>query len=606
MNKNQNKRAKNNAKQPLSKKQRKKLAKSGVAIKTRAPREKLSREKKWIISLIAAVCVMALACASFGSILLARVIGDALRDPTESIYDTVKLHKHLDTNAVNTKFYTNNIIDLAEIEADYRPLTLADMDAHIRDLQVSNRTLKKELQRQTPFGLGDTVYLYVTDIFSGEPLTSADEEKNRIAVPAGSNLEYLFGTYTMSTSLVLGMGTFGEDFDNELLKLGELGFKPTDTVREIREVGDISLSDTVCITYGFQKGSASSTPYAEKVEDRYTWATKMETAYTKFQERVELKDLDERFAQALVDNCPTVGESFTFVLEDYNLTGKASDAENDYRVTVQVMYVVTEEVTKDITFTFPKEYFAEADGDFYALNGKTATMRVTVLYADDYEVPEFNRTFITETLKMDITATSDDAAVQEYKEKQLVILNEERAENKKNAQISAAISHMVKKAGSYYFDSDSDVTEMETAILQHISRLLLEGFLSTYGFSPTTVQLDEYAIYLAALKGVTISGAQEYIYTVASSDAATMKKTDLMVYQIFREEDMKITDDALNKAYTEYLDNLVGSMRDPETHNKDYFVELYGENVIKSWVRRDLVYSMVGEYLLAKNSLALK
>lgn len=611
MKQNQNKRANYNAKQPLSKKQRKKLEKRGVSVKTRAEREKMPREKKWLISLVAAVCVMAIACASFGTVLLSRVIGDALGDPTASVYESIKLNKHLDTNSVNEKFYKNNIFDFSKIEANesYKPLTLADMDSHIKSVLVSNRTLKKELQKQTVIGLGDTVYLYVTDLYKGEPKTAAEKEANRLTVPIGSTLEELFGTYTSNVAFVVGSEYFGADFDDKLIAMG---LKPTDTAREVRMNGDVALTDTVCITYWFQKSKgASSTPYAEKVEDRYNWSSSAETAYTKYQARVDLdKDLDERFAQALVDNCLAIGESFTFVLEDYNLTGgsKESDRKSDYKVTAQIMYVSTEEITKDITFRVDDSYFGEDDGDFYALNGGTVTMSVTVLYTDDYEVPAFDRKFITETLKMDVTATDDAGAIAEYKEKELVILNEARAENKKNAQYSAALSHLVTKAtsSSYFLDSTSNSQELYAAAVEQVSRNLLERFLAAYGYPPTTVELNEYAVMLAKLSGVTVSGADEYVSAVVSSEAANMKKTALMTYHIFREEGMKITDSALDAAYAEYMADLIDSMQDPETHNEAYFTELYGEDVIKSWVRRDLVYKMVGDYLLKVNSQSFK
>lgn len=611
MKQNQNKRANYNAKQPLSKKQRKKLEKRGVSVKTRAEREKMPREKKWLISLVAAVCVMAIACASFGTVLLARVIGDALGDPTASVYESIKLNKHLDTNSVNEKFYKNNIFDFSKIEANesYKPLTLADMDSHIKSVLVSNRTLKKELQKQTVIGLGDTVYLYVTDLYKGEPKTAAEKEANRLTVPIGSTLEELFGTYTSNVAFVVGSEYFGADFDDKLIAMG---LKPTDTAREVRMNGDVALTDTVCITYWFQKSKgASSTPYAEKVEDRYNWSSSAETAYTKYQARVDLdKDLDERFAQALVDNCLAIGESFTFVLEDYNLTGgsKESDRKSDYKVTAQIMYVSTEEITKDITFRVDDSYFGEDDGDFYALNGGTVTMSVTVLYTDDYEVPAFDRKFITETLKMDVTATDDAGAIAEYKEKELVILNEARAKNKKNAQYSAALSHLVTKAtsSSYFLDSTSNSQELYAAAVEQVSRNLLERFLAAYGYPPTTVELNEYAVMLAKLSGVTVSGADEYVSAVVSSEAANMKKTALMTYHIFREEGMKITDSALDAAYAEYMADLIDSMQDPETHNEAYFTELYGEDVIKSWVRRDLVYKMVGDYLLKVNSQSFK
>ena len=69
---------------------------------------------------------------------------------------------------------------------------------------------------------------------------------------------------------------------------------------------------------------------------------------------------------------------------------------------------------------------------------------------------------------------------------------------------------------------------------------------------------------------------------------------------------MKITDEMLEKAYDEYMEKVTGSMWDAETHNEEYFVKLYGEDTIKSWVRHDLVYKMVGEYLVSVNSYNIK
>ena len=183
---------KNQKQQPLSKKQRKKLEKSGATIKTREPRAKMPREKKWLISLVAAVCVMAIACASFGGILLARVITDALHDPYASAFEEIKLNKHIDTSAIDEKFYTANIFDFSAIEKNYLPMTLADMDDYIEGVRVNYRTLNKEMQRDRVIGLGDTVAAYVTDIFKGgSPLTSEDEKANRLTVPSNPNVTIL-------------------------------------------------------------------------------------------------------------------------------------------------------------------------------------------------------------------------------------------------------------------------------------------------------------------------------------------------------------------------------------------------------------------------------
>ncbi|MBE6655758.1 MAG: hypothetical protein E7609_02670 [Ruminococcaceae bacterium] len=600
MKKKQQKRGKYNAKAPLSKKQRKKLEKRGVVIKTRAERERMPREKKWLISLIAAICVLAIACASFGAILLARAIEKAMYDPYASVFDTLKMGKHLNTKELDEDFYTGNIFNFADFEASdsYQPMTMADMDAVIDRVRINHRTLSKELQKQAVIGLGDTVAFYITDLFKGAPETKEEEKANRLVIP--STMQDYFGTYTSPATIVVGDEFFGKDFDQKLIALGA---KPEDTVRETRENGKISLSDTVCITYYMNKSKkASSTPYAEEIADRYVWDVQNASVY-KDMVRVDLDEqLDARLSQALVDNCPTIGEFFSFVLEDYDITGKGASSKDDYKVTARVVYALTEETTKDITFTVP-EIFTESDGDFYALNGKTATMRVTFLYVDDYELPTFDRAFITDTLKMEITATDDAGAVAEYKEKKLAELNEQIAVEKENAKILAALNELVKKAQSSeaFLETTSNTSQIAATIEALVTRTLLERCLRAYGHPPTQAELDEYTVMIANTQGATIADASEYISAVLSSEGKTMLQRELLVYHIFRAEGMKITDAALDKACTDYLDSLVGAMSDPETHNAEYFVQLYGEATLKSQVRRDLVYAMVGEFLLGAN-----
>lgn len=611
MKKNQKKNEKRGA-QPLSKKQRKKLEKSGAVLGETASRERMPREKKWIIALIAAVCVMAIACASFGSILLARVIKDARHDPYASVFEELKLQKYLDKKAFDRSFYATQHFDFTAHETTYAPMTLADMDAYIEKVRVNHRILEKEMQKDRVIGLGDTVALYVTDVFAGDaPSDATAERAQRLEIP--SKMEELFGTYTNYITLVVGGELFGKDFDDKLIASA---LKPTDTVREVRENnktvegGDkkvaITTDETVCITYYFQKSKRSSeTPYAKNAEDRYVWSSSAEADYTKYQERVDLSTLDARFAEALAENCKAVGESFTFVMEDYNLTGgdKVEDRESDYLVTAQVLFVITEETTKDITFTVPAGYFAESDGDFYALNGKTATLRVHVLYMDDYRLPDFNRAFITETLKMEISAADDTGAINEFKEKELERLNKELAENKLLAWYDTAISTLAAKAKQYgyFLETATSADKIAAAVEAQITRTLLENFLVSRGTVPTTAELDEYAASLAKMKEIDATSAEEYIAALCQAQGDQIKSTELVTYAVFKAERMKITDEALDEAYEEYMTKLVGSMRDPETNNKEYFVELYGEEMLKSWVRRDLVYKMVGEYLVSAN-----
>ena len=595
---------KNNKKaaQPLSKKQKKKLAKQGV---TASPvKEKMPREKKWLVSLIAGVCVMAITAASFGGILLARVLDGVFDDPTLSIYETINLGKHLDTKGIDDDFYTGALIDLTGVTQsdDYKPYDIAYLDKYLENERINNRILKKELQRQTVIGIADTVSLYVTDLFTGAPKTAEEEKANRLTIP--DHMLDLFGTYTSYTSFVAGTGMFGEDFDEKLLALG---LKPEDTLRQIRQNGKISDTDTVCMNLFFYKSkSASKTPYADELVDRYNWESNPTAKYTKVAERVDLDaDLNERLYKALTENCKAIGEEFSFVLEDYNLTGGSDDAsvKADYKVVATVHYVIEEEKTQDITYTVPENYFTEDDGDFYDLNGKTVTMRVVVLYTDDYELPEANRAFITETLKVNVKATDDAGAVAEYKQIMLEKLNAEKARKKQEALIATAITFFVNRANKTesFFESNTSASSIANTIQAQLSRSLFENYISSRRTPPTTEGLEDYVATLARAYQLNVSTADEYVSYLYSAQGAQMKKNDLITYHIFDEEGMKITDEALDAAVDEYLARLVSSMWDSETYDREYFLTLLGEDQIKSWMRRDLVYKAVGEYLLENN-----
>ena len=591
---------KNNKKssaQPLSKKQRKKLEKSGVNL---AGKAKMPREKKWLISLIAAICVLSIACASFGSILLARALDGVFDDPTKSVYELIKLSKHLDTKGIGSDFYTGTLLDLSETanSDDYKPLTMADVERYILEERIPYRTLKKQLQRTTPVGLSDTVAFYVTDLFLGEPKTAEEEAASRLTIP--SNLTGVFGTYTSYTTLVIGMAGLGADFDEKIVSMN---VSPDMTWRELRESGKIAISDTVCMGLAFFKSKGeSSTPYADEAINRYSWESSTVSKYTKNGERVDLDaDLDERLSAALVENCKAIGEQFTFVLEDYNLTGDNANA--DYKVMATIYYVLEEEQTVDITFTFDDTYFTEEAGDFYDLNGKTVTMRTILVYTDDCDLPEFNRDFIVNTLKADIKATDDAGAVAEYKEKKLASLNESIEKSKEEALRLAAITYFVNRAvkTESYLSSNANSADIANSAQAYLSRRLFENFIRDRHAVPSTDEMSDYVSSIGQAYQIDVSTADEYVSYLYSAQGEQLKRTELLTYHIFDEENMKITDAMLDEAYNAYLDRLVAAMWDAGTYNKEYIVNLLGEDQIKSWVRRDLVYQMVGDFLMENN-----
>ena len=593
------KQGKVNKNAPISKKQRKRLEKRGVVIKEKkaAVREKMPKEKKLFVALIAVISLLAIVCATFGGIMIASAVGNV---PYGSIYDTLKMSNYLDVRRMGKPFYTNNTFDFTEIEAYYKPKDAAYMDEYIEGLRLEHREEVALGQKLTPIGFADDVALYITDIFRGEsPADEAAEKANRIPTATMP-----LGTYIQSITFTVGTEYFGKDFDDKLIAMN---LKPVDTGREVRYNGTVSLDDTVCLTYVVYKNKAAKTEGVTDetpLVDRYTWNTKAESA-GKNQTRVDLsEDLDAVLASAIVENCKAMGETFTFVLENYSLSGDGSNKAT-YKIETQIHFAVETEVTKDITFTFPEDYFTEGDGaTLKALNGKTVTFRVIVAASDDYKLPTFDRKFITETLEYELTATDEAGALAEFKEKELVRINEQLAANKEIARRRTAYLHLANKAntGSLFVN-----TEFPSALVNAVKSSLLSelqtNFISTYGFTPTTEQLNSYTAAQYAQMGgqQQITTYSEYLMYVADSQITQ----ELLMYYVFRDAKLKITDEMLEEAYREQIDEMIESAGDPETYDEEYFVNYYTKDKLYAQVRRDLVYHMVGEYLLANNSQKL-
>lgn len=572
-----------------SKGQRKPVAEKRVV----SARPKMSGRTKWMIALVAGICVMAIVCATFGGILLSRV----LTNPYATAYDRLELSDYLATDRMGKLFYTGNSFDFSGDEVTkYAEKNMSYMDEYIKALRLENRTLVKEGQRLTPIGESDTVLMYVTDIFSG----ASTDEANRLKPT--SEMSALFGTYSSPVSFVAGNAYFGEDFDKKLLSMNLI---PAETGRRVRNNGTISLTDTVCISYQFYKSTgASQTPDAEKVEDRYTWSTSPEKTYGKAGERLTLnRDVEAVLANALVENCKSLGEQYIFVLENYNLTGNTGDANAVYKVGVTVHYVIEEELTKQLTFTIPQDYFGQSDGDaFYALNGKEMTLRVIVVATDDYELPALDREFITETLKFEVEAKDDAGAVAEFKTKKLAEINESMKKQMYDAKVAVAFASLASKASkaSLYL-----ITEYGSSLKDEVYYMAVEqlesSFIRTYGYLPTSTALNAYATALAASEGQELEGYQQYASFVVQNASSNVISQELIMHFIFEKEGMKITSEELEKAVAERIDEIHELITDKEETTKEEIATYYGETALHKQVRRELMYRMVGDFLLANN-----
>ena len=599
MSKKNNKRPNKN--QSLSKKQRKKLAKRGI--KTRAPRRPVDKAVSLLVTLTALVCVMAVVCTTFGGILLARTIGKREAKVSYlSEYEKTNLAKHLTTAAMGKIFYTMNnevydkiYAELVAMEA-YQPMKPEDMDEYIENLRMEYRELVKGGQKQAVIGKGDDVAIYITDIFN--------DKGERIPTSVMQ-----LGSYTDSISFTVGTGWFSEPFDEALIALQ---LKPETTGRELRQNGSVSLSDTVCITYSLYKSaSASSTPDAEDPTDRYEWEKKAMVSMD--QSRVSLSDagdIEATLAAALVENMTAIGEKYSFVLDEYNPTGNATD-KGVYRVDAAVHFVITEEHTADVTFTIPEDFFVGEDGnDILELNGKEVTFRIIAIGSDDYDLPAFNRAFITETLGMEIEATDDEGAVAEYREKQLQAENESRAKALKAHMVRWMYYELSGRATEkkYYHNTDYS-PKLTNSVWEAGYQDLYEAYLYTYGTTPVSEEhFNQFAVSYAKAQNseAQVTGVSDYLQLYVQSQISQ----ELLMYHIFADAGLKVTNEEINEVFEtkleELIENAVKNDGDPEVYTREYFISQFGgETDWKTQIRRDLVYEKVGDYLLENNVTSL-
>jgi hypothetical protein len=225
-------------------------------------------------------------------------------------------------------------------------------------------------------------------------------------------------------------------------------------------------------------------------------------------------------------------------------------------------------------------------------------------YTNDYELPALTKSFITDTLDFDTDAATDAEAVAEFKAAKLAEMEESRKEILHKSCISQIVKQLAEQTvtgvsgrpsqifieNQYSTDpADPAYDKRYTAAIDEAYEMLVEEFRSSYGRAPSG---DE----LSAFTQNTYGG------TVDAVILSNFKQT-LFMYYIFEDAGLKISEADLDAAYEEHLDSLVESVGDEELYGREYFLRVYTEDGLRKQAKKNLVYDMVGEYLLAHNDL---
>ncbi|MBP3436963.1 MAG: hypothetical protein J6K61_03530 [Clostridia bacterium] len=531
-----------------------------AAEKTRIP---LSPEKFWLYAALAVVIALAVVVITLCGIALHRTL-TAPKYP--SLLDTVDLEDYLVAHRVN---YTGHTVKLTNTSA----YTDEDFEADKKTVIFNNRKLLAGSQRDVTLGTGDTVYFYI--------IGAKDAEGNPIAKDA-----FAAYNYTSYLSVTLGADhVFGETLDAALsgLNPATLG-----TVRNVVTSGDITEDSVVGLTYEMYVSSGKN------AAGEYTWKT---SATKKLNGgRVNLSDLDAAFREALLNAYTekTMGEKVSFVLENYyDHDGKEATAPLTVRVDACVNMRITEESVTEITFTPPKDCFSSQG---YAslckdLYDKEITFTVILQWADDYEMPTFNGTFIKETLGFETDKTTDEEIIAAYRAK----LAENKKEQYRQNCIAATYGQILDSLSGNFKDLPQSLYEEKYN--DYVNELQIQFQL--YGSSFTDInQFAQYYSYYNV--GQQVSSASEYCGMMAEMQA--MK--EVLMYTIFYKEGMKVTEQALLEARAKCLADMVERAGDPEVYSETYFVNLYTEDYIMQKARREYaIPALVDAFLLENNTI---
>lgn len=551
---------------PLTKKQRERLAKearresaakAAAAARVKTP---VPRETKWFIALVAAILVL----ATLSSMLFGFLVVRWTEDPYATVYDTMRLKDYLDTSAMGKSFYSGLDFDMSSL---YRgEATDEELEDFLYNLRLSKREEVALEQKNTVIGYGDDVVYYIIGV----------KDKDGKAILTD---DFASSSYTSST-LTVGKEAFGEDFDKTL---AEMGLKPSDTELQMKTHGTLTGDEVVIISLNAYKSTAKTDANDADKTKNYTWsATPADALSNARLDLSSLKEHQKKLKEALAG--VTLGEDVSFVLEGYNLTGDSSADCDAVRFDVMVHAAVTE-TAKDIPFTVPEGYFAENDAeDLYLLNGKTVTFSVIIPYMNDYEVPELNAAFVTETMEFETEETDKEAIVAAFREAKRDELNQSIKDSLEKKYVQVIFNNLAAKA-KFVTVTISDEMWSE----QYVS--LLEEYRAAVGRAPTSEdELNSYAYYTY--------GATDY-NKVLESNAQQM----IVMYYIFRHAGLRITDEMMEEAYREYVDGLIAAAGDEELYNEAHFVLFYSEEILYRQARTNLVHELVSEYLLSHNNI---
>lgn len=326
------------------------------------------------------------------------------------------------------------------------------------------------------------------------------------------------------TALEIGSGTFIPGFEYNLIGKNQKNYATLDRVF----TGSTEPGDIISLTYSayYADGTSKTSQTVlidlsdENLDERWGGG------FSEYFNDQQGKEIGKLFA----------GKNTGATLEVQTST-KAEGTDVYYNMTVNAAYRVSEGEKLEVESYFPKNY---SDA---GLAGKTAYFEVYISTAQDYEVPELNDAYVTETLKFTEEALSSyegETLFDKYKsyvKAELVKTYEENVE----AAIEDAFWTKAIEGATFYQLPESEVESYYNSYYDSINSMYA-SYSSYYS------SLDAFARdYLG------LSSSADWKATIRQNAESSVKQR-LIFYYILRTENLFPSDAEYDKIYQVIFD----------------------------------------------------
>lgn len=509
--------------------------------------------KKAIV--ISSVCALLVLATILSSVLIFGRMGD---------FDYLRsdLSKYISLSESDYKGFDVELGFFTDEEADTERKIMQLLYAH----KSLNPVNKGADVLKVPVSLGDTVYIYYRGY-------TVDENGRQTELDSSSNM--------LDERYPLGIGslTFIPGFEEKLIGALPLEHK-LDVATDRFESGYVLRDDVIYLDY------TAILPDGGTVNSK--------------NERIDLSDpLTDLF----------FGEGFCEYFSSSNINiGSEISGEKTFSVSdgtavyldMKVNYAIrckNEPLTVDVRFPFD---YTEA-----SLRGKEVKFDVYFSHTVDYDVPEYNSDFVTETLKISSDTLGGYKGADMAEKYRAFVLESVKKEYDTRCETLAE---------ELIWDAFKEKAELIKLPEEEVSEVYEEIYYSLYSeyytyFSAKFASFDDYVRYYYGADSKAIPGE------LLRKDAENTVFEKMLLYYIIREENLLPTEkefsDSYEKIVGEHLDYYVEEIYSEELKNiqdeqkkkeriaeiKSEMMEFYGEEYFTEMVYYDFAYPTVMSFV---------